>query len=296
MCVAVGTRPDTSNTYDSRGTGGHVVAGARVAGILADLVAGGPPPTWPRRLVDSCQEATAMTGVGLALADAAGIAGIVAATGGAAQQLEELQFTLGEGPCVEASRTGRPVLCSDLLEHGLDRWPAFTPEAGGLGVAAAFTFPVQAGAISIGVLDLYRASRGPLDEGHMDAAVAYSDAAVAVLLHLHGQGGSVAGRHGARREGIGDPDSGPDLAGLVDLVDRRACVHQAAGMISVQLGVDIDGALLRLRAHAWAQQRPIAEVAAEVVARRVRFDESRTGTAEDGGEEGVHRRSGGEPS
>ena len=236
-----------------------------------------------------------MTGVGLALVDGAGIAGIVAATGGAAQQLEDLQFTLGEGPCVEASRTGRPVLCSDLLEDGLDRWPAFTPEAKGLGVAAAFTFPVQAGAISIGVLDLYRTSRGPLTDVHVDEAVAFSDAAVAVLLHLHEQGGPIVGP-AANPMTVVDPDPGRDLAGLVDLVDRRACVHQAAGMISVQLGVDIDDALLRLRAHAWARQRPIADVAADVVARRVRFDESRTGTAEDGGERGPHRRSGGEPS
>ena len=53
----------------------------------------------------------------------------------------------------------------------------------------------------------------------------------------------------------------------------RAEVHQASGMISVQLNVSLAEALVRLRAHAYAQERPIAEVAADVVARRLRFEE-----------------------
>lgn len=62
------------------------------------------------------------------------------------------------------------------------------------------------------------------------------------------------------------------------MVDRRAVVHQAAGMISVQLGVDVAEALLRLRAHAFATGRSMADLAAEVVERRVRFDHSEAGT------------------
>jgi hypothetical protein len=53
----------------------------------------------------------------------------------------------------------------------------------------------------------------------------------------------------------------------------RAQVHQAAGMISVQLGVSLAEALVRLRARAFAEDRLIAEVAADVVARRLRFGE-----------------------
>ncbi|MFD0630267.1 ANTAR domain-containing protein [Catenulispora yoronensis] len=53
----------------------------------------------------------------------------------------------------------------------------------------------------------------------------------------------------------------------------RAEVHQATGMISVQLGVSLAEALVRLRAHAWAADRLLADVAADVVARRLRFDE-----------------------
>jgi hypothetical protein len=103
-----------------------------------------------------------MTGVGLALIDEAGIGGVVAATGEAAEHMEDLQFVLGEGPCVEASRSGQPVLCSDLAVDGAARWPASAPGAEAAGVAAAFTFPLRVGVIALGVLGLYRDSSGPL--------------------------------------------------------------------------------------------------------------------------------------
>ena len=257
-----------------------IVAGGRVANILADLVAAGPSTMWPHHLVEACREATHMTGVGLALMDEAGSGGVVAATDGPAQQLEDLQFALGEGPCVEASRSGRPVLCSDLAVDGAARWPAFAPGAEAVGVAAAFTFPLRVGAIALGVLDLYRGTSGPLIGSESHEALAFTHAAVAVLLHLHGGDGQGSGG-GANPagNGPGGTPGSPDGPGLLDLVDRRAVVHQAAGMISVQLGVAIPDAMLRLRAHAWAANRPIADVAADVVARRVRFDESNDGTA-----------------
>jgi hypothetical protein len=255
------------------------MAGARVAGILATLVAGGPPSIWPSDLVHACRDATAVTGVGLALVGRAGINGIVAATRGAARDLEDLQFTLGEGPCVEASRTGRPVLCPNLAADGMQRWPAFTSGAEDLGVAAAFTFPLRVGDSPIGVLDLYRRRAGRLEEPHLEHAVAFADAAVAVLLHL-------------QERVIAAPNTG--APGLADLADRRSVVHQAAGMISVQLDSDVADALLRLRAHAWVHQIPIAQVATEVVARRLRFDDSSTGTAQVGGSD-PDGRPGGEP-
>ncbi len=254
-----------------------IVAGRRAADILAALVATGPSASWPQHLVEACREATHMTGVGLALLDAAGIGGIVAATVGAARRLEDLQFELGEGPCVEASRSGRPVLCSDLTLDGGKRWPAFAPGAEAEGVAAAFTFPLRVGAIAIGVLDLYRDIRGPLTGTEPQEAVAFADAAVAVLLHLQAQDREA---FDGRRCGGGSSTSGSAVGpGPLDLLDRRAVVHQAVGMISVQLGLPMDDALLRLRAHAWSRKRPITDVASAVVARKLRFDDSEEGTA-----------------
>jgi hypothetical protein len=256
-----------------------------VADILASLVAAGPSASWPDHLVESCRRATAVTGAGLALVDHTGVSGVLAATAGVGRTLEDLQFSLGEGPCTEASGSGRPVLCPDLAADGAGRWPAFAVAAEGAGVSAAFAFPLQVGAIAIGVLDLYRADAGQLPGVQLTEAVAFADAAVAVLLHL--QGGAATGTDGV---------DGPRVAGLVDLVDRRAVVHQATGMVSVQLGIDLVGALRRLRAHAWAQDRALVGVAADVVARRLRFDHSENGTAEGTGVRDAGPGPGGEPA
>lgn len=238
--------------------------------ILAALAAAGPAATWPDQLVEDCRAATDMSGIGLAVTSPAGGA-ILAATDGHARQMEDLQFTLGEGPCMDASRTARPVLCPDLAVDSATRWPAFVSRATQAGVAAAFAFPLQVGAVGIGVLDLYRTERGALTGSQFGEAVAFADAAVAVLLHVQGRGEDgalvLAGENGPV----------PDWA---EVLDRRAVVHQAAGMISVQLEADLAVALVRLRAHAFAAGRPMVDVATDVVARRLRFDNSESGTTE----------------
>jgi hypothetical protein len=260
------------------------MAGARAAGILAGLIKGGPAASWPDRLVEDCRQATRVSGVGRAVMGAAGAGGIVAATGGHAQQMEDLQFALGEGPCMDAARTGRPVFCSDLSADGAARWPAFSSGAGMAGVVAAFTFPLQVGVVSIGVLDLYRDRSGPLTTPQVTEAVAFADAAVSVLLHLqdlgHDRDDRAPDGDGGRRHGDDDglPAWGPAAADWAEVTDRRAVVHQAAGMVSVQLGVDVAEALLRLRAHAFATGCSMVDLATEVVARRVRFDHSEAGT------------------
>ena len=259
------------------------MAGARAADILAGLVTAGAAASWPHRLVEDCRQATQVSGVGLALMGSAGAGGIVAATGCHAQQMEDLQFALGEGPCMDAARTGRPVFCSDLSGDGAARWPAFSTGAGLAGVAAAFTFPLQVGIVAIGVLDLYRDRSGPLTTPQVTEAVAFADAAISVLLHLQDLGRSDDAPpdrdDGGRPEDEGSlRECGTATPDWAEVVDPRAVVHQAAGMISVQLGVDVAEALLRLRAHAFSVGRSMADLAAEVVERRVRFDHSDAGT------------------
>jgi hypothetical protein len=261
------------------------MTGSRVDDILSALSEAGPESSWPERLVEECRQATRMSGVGLALMGEGGAAGILAATSGHAQQMEDLQFELGEGPCVDASRSGRPVFCSDLALDGHLRWPVFAPGARQAGVEAAFTFPLQVGAIGLGVLDLYRDRRGPLTAPQVSEAVAFADASVAVLLHLQGGAGPASdGRPGRAADIRGaSVAQGPVGVDWSELVDRRAVVHQAAGMISVQLDVDVAAALLRLRAHSFSHGRPFSEVATDVVAGRLRFDDTDEGAAEGSG-------------
>lgn len=135
------------------------MAPARVADILASVARGGPASGWPAELVQTCRTATRVSGVGLAVMDATGTGGVRTATDGHAQEMEDLQFTLGGGPCVDAARSGRPVPVADLSRDAAGRWPAFTEEATGQGVPAACTVTLWVGAIAIGVLDLYRTAR-----------------------------------------------------------------------------------------------------------------------------------------
>lgn len=100
-----------------------------------------------------------------------GHGGVLAATDGPATEMEDLQYTLGEGPYLDAYREGRPVLQPDLASTGMSRWPGYAPAALDAGVAATFAFPVQLGAARLGVLDLYRTTTGGLDSPQLAEAL-----------------------------------------------------------------------------------------------------------------------------
>jgi hypothetical protein len=90
--------------------------------------------------------------------------------------LEDLQLTVGEGPCLDAFASGGPVLVADLAAQTA-RWPAFTPAACELGAAAVFSFPLQIGVVRLGSLDLYRDVPGPLSPAELTDALILSDVA-----------------------------------------------------------------------------------------------------------------------
>ncbi len=184
-----------------------------------------------------------------------------------AAEVEELALTLGEGPGVDAV-TGGPALVADLIAADcLARWPVFAPAALHAGVRAVFALPLQVGGVRLGVLDLYRAGPGELDREQLADALVLADTACALLLDA------------APRGDLPRPDGAwPEPAG-----SPHPEVHQATGMITVQLGVSVAVALVRLRAYAYAHDRRLREVAADVVARRLRFaPEAETGQDRDG--------------
>lgn len=175
--------------------------------------------------------------------------GLVHATNAVSAGLEDLQLTVGEGPCLDAFVSGGPVLVPEL-ETETTRWPAFTPAACELGVAAVFSFPLQIGVVQLGSLDLYRDAPGPLTRLELADALILADLATqGVVQQLHGH----------------PPED------LHWLDDPHLEIHQATGMIQVQLGVSTEVALLRLRGYAFAHNLPTAEVARQVVVRALRF-------------------------
>ncbi|WP_236791141.1 GAF and ANTAR domain-containing protein [Amycolatopsis sp. GM8] len=207
--------------------------------------------------------AFSLSGVALVLASEVDTMEPVYVTGDRARVLTELQLTLGDGPGRDALDSGAPVLAADLTsDASARRWPMFAPEAARRGTRSMYSVPLALGALKVGVLDLYRDTPGEPDIEELMDAVVYADAAL--LLVLDELGGiptaTEAGEQGADRPALWHSE-----------------VHQAAGILSVQLGVPVLDALVRLRAHAFRNEEPLTAVARAVVERRLRFDHSTNG-------------------
>ena len=198
--------------------------------------------------------ATGVDGVAVTAVLRDGLRETVYASDAIVSELAESTLTLGEGPGVDAL-AGGPVLVADLTSvDSLARWPVFAPAAVHAGAAAMFALPLRVGAVHVGVMDLYCAEPVVLFGERLADVLVLADTACALLLD--------AAQHDRPRP------SGrrPEPAGLA-----HPEVHQATGMVTVQLGVTAAVALIRLRAYAYAHDRRLREVAEDVVARRLRF-------------------------
>ncbi len=195
-----------------------------------------------------------VTGSGMALVDKPAAPDmqqrLICATDQVASRLEELQFTVGEGPGRTAAATGGPVLVPDL-SAATTRWPAFVPAAHAAGAAAVFAFPLQLGTIGLGSLDCYRGTPGPLSLEQISAGLVLAELAFEAVL------AAVAGH---------EPD---DLGWISDI---HVEVHQASGIVMHQLGISMQAALLRIRAYSYANDVPLSVVADHIVDRRLTLD------------------------
>lgn len=239
------------------------MASGRVAQILLDVAERSAGASgWPHGLVLACANAVPVTGASMVLMNAAGPGEVVAATKGPARTMEELQFTLGEGPGVESSRTGRPVLEPYLASTGPRKWPAFASGAAEAGIGAVFALPLRVGAIRLGVLGLYRGKPGGLSTAALAEALSFADAATVIMLHLQSQ---------AR------PDADNVVGIGTHLFEDRAEVHQATGFIAERAGLSLTDALVLLRARAYASGRSVPDLARDVLSGVVQFtqDEDR---------------------
>jgi hypothetical protein len=167
----------------------------------------------------ACVQGLDIDGAAISLLTADPLRETVFASDATADLLEDLQFSLGEGACIDAAVSRRPVLVADMNDPAQTaRWPVYAAAvAEQTGVRAIFALPLQWGAID-----------------------------------------------------PGDDDQAWDRSW-----GNRAEIHQATGMVVAQLGVSAADALARLRAHAFAEQRLLGDVARDVVARRLCFTEDR---------------------
>jgi len=209
-----------------------------------------------RRLCCAAVKAVPASGAGLSVMTDGGVRGIAAASDGSSERIDELEFALGEGPCLEAFTSRRPVLEANLAEGGMSRWPLYAEAAHNEGVRAAFAFPLQIGAARLGVLDLHRRESGPLTAEELTSALSFADVATTMLLD-------------AQREA----PAGAAADGLDEAMAYHYQLHQAQGMVMVQVGVSLATALALLRAYAYSHDCHLDDVARDVVSRAVRLDE-----------------------
>jgi hypothetical protein len=220
---------------------------ARIVDAIGSRV-GSDPATYPQQVCAAAADLLGVSGAGLTLMTNS-VLGAVWASDAVSQTVEDLQFSLGEGPALDAFTWGAPALEPSLATSS--RWPFFGPQAVALGVEAVFALPLQVGVICLGAVNLFRDSSGFLSPYELADALVLADVVTEDLIDLQAQGML----HWAPSDYLG----------------QRARVHQATGMVSVQIGADMTSALARIRAYAYVNELSIFEVADMVLARTLRL-------------------------
>jgi hypothetical protein len=225
----------------------------RIAVALAREAAKSPEA----RLCSACVDVLDVTGAGITIM-VGDQAGPVCVSNPRMAALEDLQYAIGEGPCQDAFRSNMFVHAPRLDVAASVLWPSFVDLAQATGIGAVFAYPLSAKGAKIGVLTLYQDDEGELSAMQHEDSIAMVEVLTETVLSLQ--------------------DSAPAgtlAADLDEVVAYRAEIYQACGMVSVQLRIPVEEALLRIRAHAFADGRPLGVVAGDIVARRLRLADDR---------------------
>jgi hypothetical protein len=214
-------------------------------------------------LCSACAEVLVVSGAGITVMGGEAV-GPLCVSSKRVAALEDLQFTMGVGPCQDAFRSGRPVHAPNFDTSTTVRWPLFVVQARESGIGSVFAYPLSAKGSKIGVMTLYQDGEGDLGTTQHDDSIAVAQVLTETILSLQ----DVA-------------PNGVLAADLDGAAAYRAQVHQASGMVSIQLEIPVAEALVRIRAHSFATGRPTGLVAADIVARRLRLFDDRQQPGED---------------
>lgn len=215
---------------------------------------------WLERLCRALADDLELRGAAVSLSTGSGAGdSVAAASDPASSVMAGLPFAVGEGPACDALADGRPVLVPELGGRLHGTWPGYTSAARALGVEAVFCFPLQVGFSRFGVLSVFSTQTTHLDEQSLGRCLAMAELATERLLD------SIGGR--------GDIE--PDLESALSLHSE---IYQAQGMVAVALDVTLEQSLARIRAHAFQADRPLLEVAVDIIAGRLRLPDDRPPT------------------
>jgi GAF domain-containing protein len=199
-------------------------------------------------LVTRAQTLVDASAVGLLLADQRGELRFMAASEESARLLELFQIQNDEGPCLDAVRTGQPVINADLRDAG-DRWPQFVARAAEAGIRSVHAFPLRLRGEVIGALNVFGKDSGlAFDDADVQIVQALADvAAIALLQERAIHRGEILTQQ------------------LQSALNSRIVIEQAKGVLSQALGVGVDEAFVMLRGYARRGNRRLGEVAQLVV-------------------------------
>ena len=212
------------------------------------------------RLCEACVVLLDVDAAAISLVFEGASSGTLGSSGPAARMYDDLQFTLGEGPCLDAVTQRIPILVVDLADAAEARWPVYGPAMLTHQIRGVCAVPVVVAGEYVGALDLFRLQPGPLPGEDLAGAVAAAELAGIPLLDL---------LDGDLQAAVADPDSNA-WAELSTL--SRAEVSQATGMLIAQLEVEPAEALVRLRAHAYATGRSATDVARDILDHRLKLE------------------------
>ncbi len=233
-------------------SGGERLDAGRFARAVAIRVDAGDDPA--TALCAAGVDVLGLTGVGIMLLSGTRL-DCVAVSDEVTGNIEALELMVGEGPCVDAFRTGIPCFDANLADDHTGTWTEWRAAVLAAGVRAAFGFPVMVANDCIGVLNCYRDTAGELSTAQVADAQVVANAAGQTIVAWQAE--APTGTLAWQLEKSGN---------------YSVAVHQAVGRVSVQAKVKVDDAMALLRAHAFAHDTTIIDLATEVLAGRLRFD------------------------
>jgi transcriptional regulator with GAF, ATPase, and Fis domain len=185
---------------------------------------------------------------GLIIADQRGDLQVVASTSQETRVLEVFQVQNEEGgPCVECCRTGTPLVNLDVDEVA-DRWPQFQRACLDAGFGSSHALPMRLRDQTIGALNLYCVERSVMSPDDVALGQAMADIATIGLLQER-----LIRQHEILSEQ------------LQTALNSRVLIEQAKGALAERIGINIEEAFDRLRAHARRTNQPLTRVAAGIL-------------------------------
>ena len=227
--------------------------------MIASISGSGRGAAGADRLCDACVEWLHVDGAALSVVYDGSLSRALGSSGPVSRELIEMQFALGEGPCVDVADAS---LATTGFLFGPDaaRWPAFARDASQLGVRVLFVLPVSVVGTAIGTLCLHRDRAEPFDAAATDSCFLAAELAAMPLLDLIAIDLNTPI----------DDDRSNAWEGLAALT--RSEVYQAAGVLMVQLDLSPAEAMVRLRGHAFAYGKTPSEVAYDILEHDLHLD------------------------